>query len=866
MANRGEPLYIAAASRYHLQTTSFTALERHRFVISSEFEFISLAEVDMSAGEDVQSISAICRHNLTKTYVMIKKVSIFRDKQTAKTLLKVLQLSAHFNPLSHVAAHKWVMLDPAQAGGAPESGSGFQLHERWRASRNTHDILPVVHLELREPCAVDEGHHNAVGGKGGGTGEGVAPGEVSGDDSVDEDDVVERLQSTTVPLAATGRMPNRHVARPDLVSKYARTFVHSSMRGMIDIIIVRAAELVGREASPATLQFALAKKQSRGKHFMVDEYGEAHISATGKKAKLGSSRAATAQWKRQQQLETFLRQQASIKPKEARGFAAQASGASASSKSATSSVGDADHRTAAASVDVIAAPGTAQAHSGRARIMVFTANSDHEFIYRGMFVVKASTFTESHSKLYSRLGGGFVLMRVEEAKVALLRERDRIEAERRDEHEKIMRRNAVSKIRVLDLTDAYIVTPLLATHLSDVMRGPQDLHAASHVRYITYQLLRALKYIHSAGVIHNNIEPSAIQIDENCDLSLQIESFAIASEIQRGFRERSSTATATEQRGGNLIEYTATDVRYCAPEILLGTTATNESVDVWSVGCILAQMLRGGRILFHGDTYFSVLESVLAAMPYGINVHEEASFVNNPFALSFLKRVVAEAKGKANAKMSTAAQRAARDVGSAQQQHETSALTANDLRKLWDIPCDHIVFERPGAGQGGGDGPGAKAEEKGATASATKKTKATHTKAAASKSETTQSTRGGSDSGSGGGGGGGGGGQIHTMSPELADGIDLLRLMLSFDSATRISVDDALQHRFVKQCVSDDERGEPLCSSSFDWRGLAFKTDERMGSEGGGDAAAWRKRMQSTMFDHMVRHFPHLEALARAKR
>jgi len=47
----------------------------------------------------------------------------------------------------------------------------------------------------------------------------------------------------------------------------------------------------------------------------------------------------------------------------------------------------------------------------------------------------------------------------------------------------------------------------------------QDI-SEEHVRYFLYQLLRGLKYIHSANVVHRDLKPSNLLVNENCDLRI----------------------------------------------------------------------------------------------------------------------------------------------------------------------------------------------------------------------------------------------------------------------------------------------------------------------------------------------------------
>ena len=87
------------------------------------------------------------------------------------------------------------------------------------------------------------------------------------------------------------------------------------------------------------------------------------------------------------------------------------------------------------------------------------------------------------------------------------------------------------------------------------------------------------KYVHSANVIHRDLKPSNILVNENCDL--KICDFGLAR------------ITDIEMTGYVSTRY------YRAPEIMLTWQHYDKAVDIWSVGCIFAEMLIG-QPLFPG--------------------------------------------------------------------------------------------------------------------------------------------------------------------------------------------------------------------------------------------------------------------------
>lgn len=139
----------------------------------------------------------------------------------------------------------------------------------------------------------------------------------------------------------------------------------------------------------------------------------------------------------------------------------------------------------------------------------------------------------------------------------------------------------------------------MESDLHQIIHSAQTL-TPEHTRYFLYQLLRGLKYVHSANVIHRDLKPSNLLVNENCEL--KIGDFGMA----RGL------SSHPEDCHSFMTEYVATRW-YRAPELLLSLNHYSLAIDLWSVGCIFAEML-GRKQLFRGKHYLHQLQLILSVL------------------------------------------------------------------------------------------------------------------------------------------------------------------------------------------------------------------------------------------------------------
>ncbi|CAE8673470.1 unnamed protein product, partial [Polarella glacialis] len=125
--------------------------------------------------------------------------------------------------------------------------------------------------------------------------------------------------------------------------------------------------------------------------------------------------------------------------------------------------------------------------------------------------------------------------------------------------------------------DIYVVSELMETDLASILKSPQPL-SEEHTQFFIYQILRGLKFVHTAGIIHRDLKPRNLLVNSNCDL--KICDYGLA-------RMNSSTP---------MTEYVCTRW-YRAPEVLCSWVDYGAAIDMWSVGCIFAEMLRRKPLL-----------------------------------------------------------------------------------------------------------------------------------------------------------------------------------------------------------------------------------------------------------------------------
>ena len=145
-------------------------------------------------------------------------------------------------------------------------------------------------------------------------------------------------------------------------------------------------------------------------------------------------------------------------------------------------------------------------------------------------------------------------------------------------------------------TELYLVEDLIDSDLHQILQSKGKLRE-DYVKLFLYQLLRGLKYIHSANVVHRDVKPSNLLVDSET-LLLRIGDFG-----------RSRILDPAYSHNGHLTHSVST-LWYKSPELLLNASTYDSSVDMWAAGCVFAEMLLG-KPLFEGRHEIDQMEQIL---------------------------------------------------------------------------------------------------------------------------------------------------------------------------------------------------------------------------------------------------------------
>lgn len=116
------------------------------------------------------------------------------------------------------------------------------------------------------------------------------------------------------------------------------------------------------------------------------------------------------------------------------------------------------------------------------------------------------------------------------------------------------------------------------------------------IKLYMYQLFRSLAYIHSLGICHRDIKPQNLLLDPDSGI-LKLCDFGSAKHLVRGEPN---------------VSYICSRY-YRAPELIFGATDYTTNIDVWSAGCVFAELMLGQPI-FPGDSGVDQLVEIIKVL------------------------------------------------------------------------------------------------------------------------------------------------------------------------------------------------------------------------------------------------------------
>lgn len=148
--------------------------------------------------------------------------------------------------------------------------------------------------------------------------------------------------------------------------------------------------------------------------------------------------------------------------------------------------------------------------------------------------------------------------------------------------------------------DLYLAFEIMETDLYATIRCNilQDVHK----QFVTYQILRSIRYLHAVQIIHRDLKPANVLLNSDCHAKLA--DFGLARSLV--------TLKQEQEHRPVLTDYIATRW-YRPPEIVLTSTEYTKAIDMWAVGCIIGEMLTGSPLL-PGTSTLNQMEKIISAV------------------------------------------------------------------------------------------------------------------------------------------------------------------------------------------------------------------------------------------------------------
>ena len=129
--------------------------------------------------------------------------------------------------------------------------------------------------------------------------------------------------------------------------------------------------------------------------------------------------------------------------------------------------------------------------------------------------------------------------------------------------------------------NVYLVFPYMDQDLSGVRMNEISFNL-SQIKYILYQIMSGIAYLHKCKIIHRDIKSSNILMNSKGEIC--IGDYGLA---RKDSKENNKNYT-----------YKVVTLCYRAPELLLGSKEYGTEIDIWSAGCVFAELLTGNLLFY----------------------------------------------------------------------------------------------------------------------------------------------------------------------------------------------------------------------------------------------------------------------------
>jgi serine/threonine protein kinase len=164
----------------------------------------------------------------------------------------------------------------------------------------------------------------------------------------------------------------------------------------------------------------------------------------------------------------------------------------------------------------------------------------------------------------------------------------------------------------------YIVMEYISFDMRDLWLAQKDFSAhppwhEGHIKHLTLQLLDAMAYMHQRGLMHRDIKLENILFDSG------VLKVADLGSIRDAGRTALKLTTAV------------VTLWYRPPELLLGNTHYTNAIDIWSIGCVIVEMLAMSA-LFPGRDVDDMMHRIVACVGKPSGADWQAHFAHLPRA------------------------------------------------------------------------------------------------------------------------------------------------------------------------------------------------------------------------------------------